>query len=156
MEINSPVPDFELTDIHGKTHRLSEYRGRIVIVNFWSCECPHSERTDKAILSMFVQHMHRAADAVQVWQDDVSMLTIASNLNETAVSVKLSPKARRLPNVLLMRIAAWRISSRRRPLRMYLSSTGRASCAIAAQWMMSPFASGLHPASFWTRRLSRC
>lgn len=90
MEINSPVPDFELTDIHGKTHRLSEHRGRIVIVNFWSCECPHSERTDKAILSMFVQ-----------WQDDVSMLTIASNLNETAADVKQVSAARRLPHVLL-------------------------------------------------------
>jgi thiol-disulfide isomerase/thioredoxin len=98
MEINHPVPDFELTDIHGKTHRLSEYRGRIVIVNFWSCECPHSERTDKAILAMFVQHMLRA---VQVWQDDVSMLTIASNLNETAEAVKTVSEARRLPNVLL-------------------------------------------------------
>lgn len=90
MEINSPVPDFELTDIHGKTHRLAEYRGRIVIVNFWSCECPHSERTDKAILAMFVQ-----------WQDDVSMLTIASNLNETAEAVKTVSKARRMPNVLM-------------------------------------------------------
>ncbi|HNH26801.1 MAG TPA: redoxin domain-containing protein, partial [Anaerolineales bacterium] len=68
MEINQPVPDFELPDLNGALHRLSNYRGRIVIVNFWSCECPHSERTDKAILSMFVQ-----------WQDDVTMLTIASN-----------------------------------------------------------------------------
>lgn len=101
LQLGSPVPDFELTDIHGKTHRLSDYRGRIVIVNFWSYECPHSERTDKAILAMFVQHMHRAADAVQVWHDDVSMLTIASNLNETAEAVKTVSEARRLPNVLL-------------------------------------------------------
>ncbi|HNE05517.1 MAG TPA: redoxin domain-containing protein, partial [Anaerolineales bacterium] len=72
MEINQPVPDFELPDLNGALHRLSNYRGRIVIVNFWSCECPHSERTDKAILSMFVQ-----------WQDDVTMLTIASNRSET-------------------------------------------------------------------------
>jgi peroxiredoxin len=90
LQLNFPVPDFELTDIHGNTHRLSDYRGRIVIVNFWSCECPHSERTDKAILSMFVQ-----------WQDDVSMLTIASNLNETPAEVKQVSAARRLPNVLL-------------------------------------------------------
>jgi peroxiredoxin len=90
LQLGSPVPDFELTDIHGNTHRLSEYRGRIVIVNFWSYECPHSERTDKAILAMFVQ-----------WQDDVSMLTIASNLNETAEAVKTASEARRLPNVLL-------------------------------------------------------
>jgi peroxiredoxin len=90
MNINEPVPDFELPDLHGRLHRLSDYRGRIVIVNFWSCECPHSERTDKAIMSMFVQ-----------WQDDVSMLTIASNRNETAEDVANVSTARRLPTVLL-------------------------------------------------------
>lgn len=89
MEINQPVPDFELPDLNGALHRLSNYRGRIVIVNFWSCECPHSERTDKAILSMFVQ-----------WQDDVTMLTIASNRSETVEALKEAAESRRLPNVL--------------------------------------------------------
>ena len=90
IEINKLVPDFELADLYGRMQRLSEYRGRIVIVNFWSCECPHSERTDKAIMSMFVQ-----------WQDDVSMLTIASNRSENAEAIKNVAKARRLPSVLI-------------------------------------------------------
>ena len=90
MNINQPVPEFELRDLNGNTHRLSDYRGRIVIVNFWSCECPHSERTDKAILSMFVQ-----------WQDDVTMLNIASNRNESPQALREAAEIRRLPNVLL-------------------------------------------------------
>lgn len=90
LQLNFPVPDFELPDLHGRHHRLSEYRGRIVIINFWSCECPHSERTDKAIMSMFVQ-----------WKDNVSMLTIASNRNESAEDVANVSEARRLPTVLL-------------------------------------------------------
>ena len=90
MEINQPVPDFELPDFDGNLHRLSDHRGHIVIVNFWSCECPHSERTDKAILSMFVQ-----------WRDDVSMMSIASNRNETPSALKEAAETRRLPQVLL-------------------------------------------------------
>jgi len=89
IQINQLVPDFELPDLNGKRHRLSDHRGRIVIVNFWSCECPHSERTDKAILSMFVQ-----------WQDDVTMLTIASNRNESAKALREAAETRRLPEVL--------------------------------------------------------
>ena len=89
MNINQPVPDFELPNLDGSLKRLSDHRGRIVIVNFWSCECPHSERTDKAILSMFVQ-----------WQDDVTMLTIASNRSETVEALKETAESRRLPNVL--------------------------------------------------------
>ena len=89
MEINHPASDFELPDLNGNVHRLSDYRGRIVIVNFWSCECPHSERTDKAIISMFVQ-----------WQDDVTMLTIASNRNESVEALQEAAESRRLPTVL--------------------------------------------------------
>ena len=90
LQLNQPVPDFELQDINGKAHRLSEYRGRIVIVNFWSCECPHSERTDKAIMSMFVQ-----------WREDVSMLSIASNRNEKIEELKHAAETRKLPTVLI-------------------------------------------------------
>ncbi|NWF64151.1 MAG: redoxin domain-containing protein [Chloroflexi bacterium] len=89
MNIHQPVPDFKLPDLNGKTHCLSDHRGRIVIVNFWSCECPHSERADKAILSMFAQ-----------WRDNVSMLTIASNRNESLEALREAAENRRLPNVL--------------------------------------------------------
>jgi peroxiredoxin len=90
MEINHLAPDFELPDLNGSLHRLSDYRGRIVIVNFWSCECPHSERTDKAIMAMLVQ-----------WQDDVVMLSIASNRSENAEALKNAADARHLPTVLV-------------------------------------------------------
>lgn len=90
MQINQPVPDFSLTDLDGNTVNIKNYRGKIVIVNFWSCECPHSERTDKSIMSMFVQ-----------WQDDVVMLTIASNRNETVEEIKNISTARRIPNVMI-------------------------------------------------------
>ena len=103
LEINQPAPDFELPDLEGRLHHLSDYRGKIVIVNFWSCECPHSERTDKAIMSMFVQHLHRAdaQGAVQVWHDDVVMLSIAANRSENAEALKTVADARRLPTVLI-------------------------------------------------------
>jgi peroxiredoxin len=39
-EVDKPAPDFELTDIDGKTHKLSDYRGKTVILEWWNPECP--------------------------------------------------------------------------------------------------------------------
>jgi peroxiredoxin len=90
VKVNRPAPDFELPDLDGVLHRLSDYRGRIVVINFWSCECPHSERTDRAILAMVVQ-----------WGEDVALLTIASNRIETVEAVQQAAIARHVPLVLL-------------------------------------------------------
>ena len=34
------APELVLTDIHGVTHRLSDLRGSVVLVNFWATWCP--------------------------------------------------------------------------------------------------------------------
>lgn len=34
------APDFSVDDIEGKTHKLSDYRGRNVVVVFWATWCP--------------------------------------------------------------------------------------------------------------------
>jgi len=90
MQLNEMTPDFELPDLEGKLHKLSNHRGRIVIVNFWSCECPHAERTDNLILEWLKE-----------WGDDVKLLSVASNQNESAQSMEEAARSRSLHTVLI-------------------------------------------------------
>ena len=90
MELNRPAPDFELTDLRGKPQRSCDARGKIVIVNFWSAECPHSARTDGLILSLLGK-----------WNGEVELLSIASNGNESVQMVEEAAKARGLSKVLI-------------------------------------------------------
>jgi len=40
VEIGSPAPDFNLTDIDGRVHQLSSYRGQTVVLEWVNPECP--------------------------------------------------------------------------------------------------------------------
>jgi peroxiredoxin len=71
MQLNEPAPEIELPDLNGQLHRLSDYRGKIVVINFWSAECPWSERTDRALLATLNQ-----------LAEQVTLLPIASNQND--------------------------------------------------------------------------
>lgn len=90
MQIDEPAPEFALPDLEGAIHRLSDSRGQIVIVNFWSAECPYSEQTDRHLLSL-----------LEKWDGQVVLLPIASNRNETARMMVEAAAARGIPRVLV-------------------------------------------------------
>ena len=37
--IGSPAPPFRLTDLHGKSVALSDFKGQVVLLNFWATWC---------------------------------------------------------------------------------------------------------------------
>jgi peroxiredoxin len=90
VDLNQPAPDFVLSDVKGRFHSLSDYRGKIVIVNFWSAECPHSTRTDKAMLEL-----------LEKWNGEVELLSVAANQNESVQLVEEVAQARRIPKILI-------------------------------------------------------
>lgn len=90
MQLNQPAPDFELPDLQGIPHQLSDYRGKITIINFWSAACPHSERTDRSLV-----------ECLGVWGTDVEMLSIAANRSESIQMLEEAAKTRRMPIVLI-------------------------------------------------------
>jgi peroxiredoxin len=89
LELNQPAPDFTLPDLDRRIHMLSDYRGRIAIVNFWSAECPHSERFDAEVTTCLAN-----------WGADVALLSIASNANEPEGMLAAVARQRKIPLVL--------------------------------------------------------
>jgi cytochrome c biogenesis protein CcmG/thiol:disulfide interchange protein DsbE len=40
VELNSTAPDFTLKDISGRSISLSDYKGKVVLLEFWATWCP--------------------------------------------------------------------------------------------------------------------
>jgi len=90
MQLGHPAPDFSLLDLSGQIHRLNDYRGRIVILNFWSAECPHAARVDREL-----------GTYLREWGERVDLLTVAANANESQEQVAAAARQRGLRPVLL-------------------------------------------------------
>jgi hypothetical protein len=59
-----PAPDFTVTDLAGRTHRLADYRGRIVVLEWTAPACPYVLRLYKSGSLPATQQAAAAAGAV--------------------------------------------------------------------------------------------
>jgi len=67
--------DFELTNLDGKKVRLSDFKGKVVMINFWATWCPPCRRE--------MPSMERAWKELQA--NDVMMLAVHVGGNEDSV-----------------------------------------------------------------------
>lgn len=59
-----PAIDFALTDQYGNTHRLSDYRGKVVFLNFWASWCGPCKREMPYIEEIYHEYGANEQDVV--------------------------------------------------------------------------------------------
>src|SRR5580692_9663421 len=47
VEVGKPAPDFAGTDINGKAIKLSDYKGKIVVIESYNSDCPFCQNQYK-------------------------------------------------------------------------------------------------------------
>lgn len=75
VEVGSQAPDFMLVDLNGQKHKLSDYKGKGVFLNFWGTWCKPCE---KEMPYMNNQYNHFNDKGVQV---------LAVNIGESDLAV---------------------------------------------------------------------
>ncbi len=88
IPIGSVVPLFTLPDLKGNLHRLGDERGRWVLLNFWSAECPWCRYADEQV-----------AQILAPWEGIV-WWSLAVNANEPPDLLAREAERRGLPLVL--------------------------------------------------------
>ena len=98
VEIGRPAPDFSSTDINGKTVKLSDYKGKIVVIESYNSDCPFC-------------HNHYATGAMQEQQRDLAakgvVWLLVDSVNTKNFSYRTPEQARKESADLKIAATAW-------------------------------------------------
>ncbi len=77
VEVGKPAPDFTGTDINGKTIQLSDYKGKIVILESFNQDCPYCHNQYKTGAMQALQRELAAKGVVWLLVDSVNKHNMA-------------------------------------------------------------------------------
>ena len=72
VEVGKPAPDFTGTDINGKTIKLSDYKGKIVVIESYNSDCPFCHNQYKTGATQDLQKELTAKNVVWLMVDSVN------------------------------------------------------------------------------------
>ena len=74
--------DFVLPDIHGVTHRLSDYRGKWVLVNYWATWCSPCLEEIPDLEEFHTRHQGKDVVVLGVDMEDIDLKTLREFVDE--------------------------------------------------------------------------
>lgn len=97
-EVGKPAPDFTATDINGKTHSLSDYKGKLVILESYNLDCPYC-------------HNHYRSGAMQDLQKDMTeqgvIFLVVNSVSASSPSHRSTEEAKKEWAAQKMQATAW-------------------------------------------------
>lgn len=74
LDNGKTAPDFTFTAADNKTHRLSDFKGKVVILNFWASWCPPCIKEFPHFIKLAAQY-----------KDDVIFIGLSSDIDEASM-----------------------------------------------------------------------
>ncbi|WP_338657367.1 thiol-disulfide oxidoreductase ResA (plasmid) [Sporosarcina psychrophila] len=111
LKVGDVAPDFALVDLDGESHRLSNYKGQGVFLNFWGTWCAPCKKEMPAMGRQYQVYKDQGVQvlAVNIAESDLKVRTFAKQYGMTFPtlidknkSVMLAYNVKPLPTTLLI------------------------------------------------------
>jgi thiol-disulfide isomerase/thioredoxin len=78
-----PAADFKLLDMEEKPHTLKQYRGKVVLINFWATWCPPCIREMPSLEKLYQKLKGKpfVMLAINQWEDEERVFEFMGQLN---------------------------------------------------------------------------
>jgi thiol-disulfide isomerase/thioredoxin len=84
MKVGLPAPDFVLNDLAGKPVRLSDLKGKVVLIEFWTTWCPPCKMAIPELNALQRKYMDREFVILSISTDE-DISTVRSYVEENDV-----------------------------------------------------------------------
>ncbi len=96
------APGFSVTDTAGKSHRLADYHGKWVLVNYWATWCPpcleeipdlvalYDERRGKDLMVIGIAMQYKSSKEVADYVDDM-LMSYPIVLGDDKITAQIGP-----------------------------------------------------------------
>lgn len=81
-----PAPDFTLLDIHGNRKSLSDFKGKVVILDFWATWCPPCRKEIPHFIELYDDYKERGLEIIGVALDENGEEKVRSFSDENSIN----------------------------------------------------------------------
>ncbi|MGX9133791.1 thiol-disulfide oxidoreductase ResA [Rummeliibacillus sp. JY-2-4R] len=102
LKVGDDAPNFSLVDLNGETHKLSDYKGQGVLLNFWGTWCKPCKKEMPAINEQYKQFKDHGVQilGINIAQTDLEVSSYADKLGvEFPIAIDKTKSVMRAYNV---------------------------------------------------------
>ena len=106
LQLGSAAPEFSFTDINGKPHRLSDYRGKVVLLDFWGIWCAPCVAEAPQLAAIYKRLHEKGFEVIGVHMGQ-EMAPLRKFISEKSMTWSQTIEEERGPLHRLFRVDGW-------------------------------------------------
>ncbi len=81
-----PAPNFELPDVNGKKVRLSDFKGKVIILDFWATWCPPCRAEIPGFIELYNKYKDKGVVVIGISLDEGGLRDVLPFIREFGVN----------------------------------------------------------------------